>query len=72
MSEEFKSLLTDFEQLRMPLEKYEIARDKSLPGPLPMKRYPPNNDETDEYISTTQKTPAVTISCLAAFRLADR
>jgi hypothetical protein len=49
-SEEFKSLLADLERLRMPLEKYEIAKDRSMSGPLTMTRYPPNNDETDNYV----------------------
>jgi hypothetical protein len=49
-ADEFKSLLADFEQLRMPLEKYEIAKDKGLKEPLVFKRYPPNDDDTDNYI----------------------
>ena len=49
-SDDFNSLLSDFERLRIPLEKYEIAKDKKLKRPLPMKRYPPNNDETDHVV----------------------
>jgi hypothetical protein len=35
--------------LRIPLEKHEIAADKKLSGPLVMARYPPNNNEADNY-----------------------
>jgi hypothetical protein len=49
-SDEFNSLLKDFERLRIPLEKYEIAKDKVLKKPLTMKRYPPKNDETDDVV----------------------
>jgi hypothetical protein len=49
-SDEFNRLLSDIERLRMPLEKYEIAKDKSLKRPLPMKRYPPNSDATDDVV----------------------
>ena len=41
---EFKSIFTDFELLRMPLAKYEIAKDNKLKQPLPMRRV--RDDET--------------------------
>ncbi|MBB4196759.1 hypothetical protein CCR94_11205 [Rhodoblastus sphagnicola] len=34
----FKSIFTDFELLRMPIAKFEIAKDKRLEQPLPMRR----------------------------------
>lgn len=36
--DEFKSVFTDFELLRMPIAKSEIAKDKKLEQPLPMHR----------------------------------
>lgn len=36
--DEFKSVFTDFELLRMPIAKLEIAKDKKLQQPLPMRR----------------------------------
>jgi|SRR5450759_2428863 len=53
-SDEFKSLLIDFELLRIPLEKYEIAKDRSLKAPLLMTRYPLNNDESDDHVYDRQ------------------
>ena len=41
---EFKSIFTDFELLRMPIAKFEIAKDKKLEQPLPMRRV--GDDET--------------------------
>jgi hypothetical protein len=35
---EFKSIFTDFELLRMPIAKFEIAKDDKLKQPLPMRR----------------------------------
>jgi hypothetical protein len=35
---EFKSIFTDFELLRMPIAKFEIAKDCKLKQPLPMRR----------------------------------
>jgi hypothetical protein len=35
---EFKSIFTDFELLRMPIAKFEIAKDNKLEQPLPMLR----------------------------------
>jgi len=34
---EFKSIFTDFELLRMPIAKFEIAKDNKLKQPLPMR-----------------------------------
>jgi hypothetical protein len=34
----FKSIFTDFELLRMPIAKFEIAKDNKLGQPLPMRR----------------------------------
>ncbi len=44
--DEFKSIFTDFELLRMPIAKFEIAKDKDkkLEQPLPMRRV--GDDET--------------------------
>lgn len=36
--DEFKSIFTDFELLRMPMAKFEIAKDNKLEQPLPMCR----------------------------------
>jgi len=41
---EFKSIFTDFELLRMPIAKFEIAKEKELEQPLPMRRV--GDDET--------------------------
>ncbi len=53
----FKSILADLELLRMPLAKFEIAKDKDLKEPLPMKRGPPNDDPSDQTIYD-RKDPA--------------
>ncbi|WKW49881.1 hypothetical protein [Rhodomicrobium lacus] len=42
--QEFKSIFTDFELLRMPIAKFEIAKDNKLEQPLPMRRV--GDDET--------------------------
>src|SRR5260370_38857687 len=42
--DEFKSVFADLELLRMPLAKFEIAKDKNLEQPLPMRRV--GDDET--------------------------
>lgn len=42
--DEFKSIFTDFELLRMPIAKFEIAKDEKLKQPLPMQRV--GDDET--------------------------
>lgn len=36
--DDFKSIFTDFELLRMPIAKFEIAKDKKLEQPLPLRR----------------------------------
>jgi hypothetical protein len=41
---EFKSIFTDLELLRMPIAKFEIAKDNKLKQPLPMRRV--GDDET--------------------------
>jgi hypothetical protein len=48
--ETFKSILSDFELLRMPIAKYEIAKDTRMKGPLAMRAIPLNKDATDEHI----------------------
>ena len=42
--EEFKSIFSDFELLRMPIAKFEIAKDYEQDQPLPMRRV--GDDET--------------------------
>jgi hypothetical protein len=42
--DEFKSIFTDFELLRMPIAKFEIAKDDKLKQPLPMRTF--RGDET--------------------------
>ena len=42
--------MTDLELLRMPIAKYEIAKDKDMKQPLHLVRNPPNNDATDHLI----------------------
>ncbi len=42
--DEFKSVFTDFELLRMPIAKFEIAKDMTLKQPMPMRRV--GDDET--------------------------
>ncbi|WOH47852.1 hypothetical protein [Bradyrhizobium sp. sBnM-33] len=46
----FKSMFADLELLRMPLAKYEIAKDSQMKEPLTMRAIPPNNDATDKHI----------------------
>ncbi len=46
----FRSIYLDFELLRMPIAKYEIAKDKALKRPLVMKAIPPNGDTTDNKV----------------------
>jgi hypothetical protein len=46
----FKSIFMDLEFLRMPIAKYEIAKDSRMKEPLTMRAFPPNNDATDEHI----------------------
>jgi hypothetical protein len=45
----FDALFTDFELLRMPLEKHEIAKDKSLKEPLHLIKFPQHNNSADYY-----------------------
>jgi hypothetical protein len=53
-SEIFVSLLFDLERLRMPLEKYEIAKDNSLKQPMLFRRIPEIGDETDFAVYDSQ------------------
>ena len=43
----FKDLFRDLGLLRMPIAKYELAKDTKMKAPLPMQAYPPNGDATD-------------------------
>jgi hypothetical protein len=43
----FKSVFADLELLRMPIAKFEIAKEKKIKQPLSLKAYPLNNDATD-------------------------
>lgn len=36
--DEFKSVFSDFELIRMPIAKFEIAKDRAIAQPLPMRR----------------------------------
>jgi hypothetical protein len=42
--DEFKSIFNDLELLRMPIAKFELAKDRDLERPLPMRRV--GDDET--------------------------
>jgi hypothetical protein len=46
--EEFISIFSDLALLRMPMTKFEIAKDDKLKEPLTMQKLPPNNDATDQ------------------------
>jgi len=54
--EAFKSIFADLELLRMPMVKFEIARDNKLKGPLQLQRGPANNDASDQ-ITYDSKDP---------------
>jgi hypothetical protein len=43
----FKSIFADLELLRMPLAKFEIAKDNKLKKPLLMQRVPHSDDASD-------------------------
>lgn len=46
----FRSLFLDFELLRMPIAKFEIANDKDIErGAMKMIRHPLNEDAKDQY-----------------------
>ncbi len=47
--ERFTAILRDLELLRIPLEKHEIAKDRTLMEPLTFIRNPPRNDASDKY-----------------------
>jgi hypothetical protein len=55
--EAFKSIFADLELLRMPMTKFEIAKDDKLKEPLPLQRTPANNDASDQTIYDS-KDPA--------------
>jgi hypothetical protein len=44
----FQSIFADLELLRMPMTKFEIAKDEKLKEPLPLQRSPPNANATDQ------------------------
>jgi hypothetical protein len=46
----FRQIFTDFELLRMPMVKYEIAKDDKLKSPLTMRAVPPNGSGTDDRV----------------------
>ena len=48
--ETFKTIFSDLELLRMPIAKYEIAKDNRMKEPLILRAIPPNKDATDEHI----------------------
>ncbi|WP_439397829.1 hypothetical protein ACRQ5Q_11520 [Bradyrhizobium sp. PMVTL-01] len=47
--DEFRSIFDDLELLRMPIAKYEIAKDRRLTEPLPMRRVGDDSDKPVEY-----------------------
>jgi hypothetical protein len=46
---EFKLIFTDFELLRIPIAKYELAKDYDLKQPLPMSRIGDNETKPTEF-----------------------
>lgn len=46
----FKALFADLELLRMPIAKYEIAKDSKMKEPLPLVASPPNRDAIDNHV----------------------
>src|SRR6266850_1321927 len=46
----FKTLFANLELLRMPIAKYEIAKDQSMKRPLTLIANPQNNDATDDHV----------------------
>jgi hypothetical protein len=46
----FKSIFADLELLRMPIAKFEIAKENRIKQPLSMKAYPSNNDASDDRV----------------------
>jgi hypothetical protein len=56
---ELQSLLREFELLRMPLEKHEIAKDRNLRQPLELTRFPPTNAPSD-FFTYDQTSPTKT------------
>ena len=46
---EFKSIFSDLELLRMPIAKFEIAKDNKLEQPLPMRRFGDDGTKPIEY-----------------------
>jgi len=46
----FLNLLKDFELLRIPLEKHEIAKDSRLEGALELVKYPSSDINHDKYV----------------------
>jgi hypothetical protein len=60
--DECKSIFTDFELLRMPIAKFELAKDNKLKQPLPMRRVSVTT-KLNRLSSMILKTPADSISC---------
>jgi hypothetical protein len=52
----FSAVFKDLELVRIPLEKHEIAKDRTLKEPLLMIKRPPNNDATDNYTYKSDDT----------------
>jgi hypothetical protein len=48
-NERFSIVLRELELLRIPLEKHEIAKDRTLKEPLVLVRQPPKNDDSDKF-----------------------
>jgi hypothetical protein len=46
----FKQVFADLELLRMPIAKYEIAKDDKLKQPLTMRAHPPNGTASDDRV----------------------
>jgi hypothetical protein len=46
----FKSIFADLELLRIPLAKYEIAKDKKMSQPAVMEPFPPSSGSATKYI----------------------
>ncbi len=53
----FRSIFADLELLRMPIAKYEIAKDNRMKQPLTMRAISPNKDTTDNHVYD-KKDPA--------------
>jgi len=45
----FKSIITDLELLRIPMAKYEIAKDNKMKQPLPMRKFGDGDDVAPQF-----------------------